>query len=199
MKLCVLKGSPRIKGNTNSLLIPFLEEFKEKGAKIEEFDLYRMELAPCVACRCCQRDWNQFGCPLGDDMGRIFAAILESDLIIVATPIYSWFCTGPMKNTLDRMVYGMNKYYGEEKGPALWAGKKVAMVITCGYKAEKGADLFAEAMIRYCKHSKLQYLGMICERHMGYSTAFMDEEKEKRAREFAVSVQQDAESSGMEV
>ena len=28
-----------------------------------------------------------------------------------------------MKAVLDRLVYGMNKYYGEQKRPALWAGK----------------------------------------------------------------------------
>ena len=28
-----------------------------------------------------------------------------------------------MKALLDRLVYGMDKYYGAEKGPALWAGK----------------------------------------------------------------------------
>lgn len=185
MKLCVLKGSPRINGNTNSLLEPFLEEAVGKGHEVKQFDLYRMELKPCVACRCCQKDWTIFGCPIKDGMRTIFDTILESDLILVATPIYSWFCTGPMKNTLDRMVYGMNKYYGEEKGPSLWKGKKVAMVITCGYKAEKGADLFEEAMKRYCKHSQLEYLGMLCERHMGYQTKFMDGEKEQHAREFA--------------
>jgi len=28
-----------------------------------------------------------------------------------------------MKAVLDRLVYGMNKYYGREKGPSLWEGK----------------------------------------------------------------------------
>lgn len=44
----------------------------------------------------------------------------------LATPIYSWYCTPPMKALLDRLVYGMNKYYGDEKGPSLWnaCGKK---------------------------------------------------------------------------
>lgn len=185
MKICVLKGSPRPEGNTNSLLKPFLEEVEGKGHECCIFDLYRMQLDPCVACRCCQKDWTIFGCPLKDEMGKIFDAIWESEVIILATPIYSWFCTGPMKNVLDRMVYGMNKYYGDKKGPSLWEGKKIAMVLTCGYKAEKGADLFEEAMVRYCKHSRLEYLGMLCERHMGYQTRFMDEEKELRARSFA--------------
>ena len=48
-------------------------------------------------------------------MGEIFDAILESDMIILATPIYSWFCTPPMKALMDRLIYAGCKYYGEEK------------------------------------------------------------------------------------
>ena len=50
----------------------------------------------------------------------------------MATPIYSWYCTPPMKALLDRMVYGMNKYYGEEKGPSLWKGKALALLELMG-------------------------------------------------------------------
>ena len=91
----------------------------------------------------------------------------------------------PMKAVLDRLVYGMNKYYGKEKGPALWAGKKLAIITTCGYRPENGADLWETGIIRYCKHSKLQYAGMLAERHLGYNSVFMDSEKEEHAKQFA--------------
>lgn len=187
-KIVILKGSPRKNGNTNSLLLPFCEELKSQGAEYVEFDLSSMKIDPCIACRGCQRNWSIFGCTRKDDLQKVFDAIMDSDMIILATPIYSWFCTTPMKTALDRLVYGMNKYYGKEKGPALWEGKSLAMVVTCGYRPERGADLFEEAMRRYCKHSRLTYLGMICERHMGYETVFMDEKKEENARMFARSI-----------
>lgn len=41
--------------------------------------------------------------------------VLASDLIVLATPIYSWYCTPPMKAIMDRLVYGLCKYYGDEK------------------------------------------------------------------------------------
>ena len=99
-------------------------------------------------------------------MTAIAADIKDSDVIVLATPIYSWYCTAPMKALLDRCVYGFNKYYGDEVGPALWAGKKVAVFTTCGYKPEHGADLFAEGVRRYCKHSRLRYAGLFAERHL---------------------------------
>lgn len=91
-------------------------------------------------------------------MQEIFDKILSADLTVWATPIYSWYCTMPMKAVLDRLVYGMNKYYGDVKGPALWAGKKCALLITCGYEPEKGADLFEAGFKRYCKHSGVLHL-----------------------------------------
>jgi hypothetical protein len=61
----------------------------------------------------------------------------------------------------------------------------VALISTCGYAPEKGADLWETGMKRYCRHSRLRYLGLLCERHRNYKTPFMDEEKAARAREFA--------------
>ena len=128
-----------------------------------------------------------FGCYCKDDVQKIFKKILMCDLIVFATPIYSWYCTSPMKALLDRLVYGMNKYYGNEKGPALWAGKPVALITTCGYRPEKGADIWENGMKRYCKHSQLKYIGMLVERDLGKPN-FMNKEKEEHSRQFAKQI-----------
>ena len=178
-------GSPRREGNTVQLLKPFTQELEDLGWETETIWLYEKELRPCLACRHCQRDWSIFGCSQADDMGEIFNRVLDSDLIVLATPIYSWYCTPPMKAVLDRLVYGMNKYYGEAKGPSLWTGKPIALITTCGYRPQAGADLWQQGMERYCKHSQLRYLDMLAERHLGYDTIFMDGEKEAHAKAFA--------------
>lgn len=58
-------------------------------------------------------------------------------------------------------------------------------VLTCGYRPEKGTDLFAEGMRRWCRHTGMRWLGSLEERHMGYGTVFMDGEKASHARAFA--------------
>lgn len=185
MDVLILSGSPRPKGNTAQLLSPFTEELTAAGAECQLLRLYDRRILPCTGCRTCQRDWTVFGCPQPDDVQLLFDRILTCDLLVLATPIHSWYCTPPMKALLDRLVYGMNKYYGTEKGPALWQGKPVALVTTCGYPPEKGADLWETGMRRYCKHSRLRYLGQLCAHDPGYGTVFMDEEKAVRARAFA--------------
>ncbi|HHZ01492.1 MAG TPA: flavodoxin family protein [Tissierellia bacterium] len=185
MKYLILMGSPRKNGNTHELVKPFMEELKTNNNQCEILWLYDMNIKPCLACRVCQNYWTSFGCAIKDEAQIVFDKILESHVIILATPIYSWYCTPPMKSMMDRMVYGMNKYYGDEKGPSLWAGKKVALITTCGYRPEKGSDLFEEGIKRYCKHSQLNYIGMLVERHLGYNTEFITEEKINNARLFA--------------
>ena len=184
MKTCILMASPRKQGNTAALMEGFCSELKRMNEEFTYHYLYDMEIDGCIACRRCQQDWSGFNCFRNDDMQQIAEDILDSDIILFATPIYSWYCTPPLKAVMDRLVYGMNKYYGETKGPAIWAGKRLAAVTTCGYPPGKGSDIFEEGLKRYCKHSELVFCGMITERQMGYNTVFMDSGKAERIKEF---------------
>ena len=147
MNIIILKGSPRKNGNTNSTVDIAMEVWKKEGHSIKEFDLYDLEIKPCIACRNCQKDWMKFGCIHQDDVQEIFDVILESDLIVLASPIYSCYCTAPMKALLDRLVYGMNKYYGKGIGPALWEGRSIALLSTGGYPEKMAMDLWAEVCV----------------------------------------------------
>ena len=140
-KITVFRGSPRKNGNTNALCDVVVGDFVKKGIQVTEFDLYRMNIRPCIACRECQKDWSRVTCAQQDDFQLLSDAIMASDVIVLATPIYSWYCTPPVKALLDRMVYAHNMYYGEERGPSLWEGRSLALITTCGYPPEKGADL----------------------------------------------------------
>lgn len=186
MKFIILKGSPHLNGNTNTLLAPFLDELKKNGADFEEFNLYDMKIEDCHACLACQQDKTITGCVIQDDMQQILAATLTADAIVVASPIYVWNCTAPTKAVLDRYVYANCKFYGDDPhGPILWKGKTLYILTTCGYPVEKGTDLFEEGMKRYCKHCGLIYGGMLAERQRNLKESFMSADKEEHAREFA--------------
>ncbi len=184
-RICCLKGSPRKKGNTNTLTKIVTDRLRNEGVGIDEFTLYDMDIKGCLACRWCQKDWTQVSCIQKDDMQKIYDSIMNSDLLLLSTPIYLWYCTAPMKAALDRTAYALNMYYGGDIGPSLWAGKSAAIISSCGYPVEKGADLFEEGVKRLCKHSRLTYRGMLCERHKNLQLPFMDEEKQEHAEKFA--------------
>ena len=194
----ILTASPRKNGNTNSLAREFVRELESQGKSYEALDLYDLDMKPCIACRQCQKDWTKPSCARGDD--EVFRKVLDAKTIVLATPIYSWYCTAPAKAFLDRCVYALNKYYGDldldgktdedgnplnKRGPSLWKGRKLALIMTCGYPPEKGADLLKEGIKRYCKHSQLEYAGSFIGRHAGYGTVFLDEDKKSGIRAFA--------------
>ena len=95
MKVLVLMGSPRRGGNTAALLAPFCAELRSAGAETETVWLYDRDIRPCLACRRCQEDWTAFGCGQQDDVQELFDKVLESDCVVLATPIYAWYCTPP--------------------------------------------------------------------------------------------------------
>ena len=192
MKCTVLFASPRGEAsNTLAVTRPVTDALAQAGWEVARFSLYDMDIQPCRACRGCQMDWEHPACVLADDMPAIFDAVLRSDILLLAAPIHSWFCPAPMKAALDRFVYALNKYYGPRgRGPSLLSGKSLAILTTCGYRPEKGADLFIEGMRRWCRHTDMRYVDALTERHLGYDHTFMDAEKKNRARAFARSLMQ---------
>ena len=186
MKITIIFGSPRKKGNTASLLSPFMDELKKAGAELEYFDVYEKSIAGCRACLQCQGDKTRPYCVVEDDMQPIIASVTESNILVIAAPIYCWGMPGPVKTVFDRFIYAFCKYYGDDPyGPALLAGKRLALLTTCGYPVEKGADLYEESMKRIAKHCRLEYAGMLAERQRNLKEPFMNAEKEQHAREFA--------------
>ena len=186
MKFTIIFGSPRKQGNTASILAPFMDELKKNGADVDYFDVYEAHIEGCKACLGCQKDQSKVSCVIQDDMQPILTSMETADVIVYAAPVYIWSAPAPVKAVIDRSVYSSCKYYGDDPyGPALFKDKRLALITTCGYPVEKGADIFEDQMKRYCKHCGLSYVGMLAERQRNLKEAFMDNEKEMRARAFA--------------
>ncbi len=158
MKVLILMGSPRLHGNTAELCKYFMEELKEQAAEIKYIELEKKTINPCKECYICQNVEGEYGCAQKDDMEQIAKEILWADMIVLATPIFSWYCTAKMKALLDRH-YGFNKFYGSAEG-CLWEGKKVAIIATHGYEGDYATEPFETGMKRLCIHSNLKYVGM---------------------------------------
>ncbi|MBU5427612.1 flavodoxin family protein [Tissierella pigra] len=183
MKFCVLMGSPRQNGNTVELLKPFLEELKEYTVDVSYIPLAEKNILPCIGCYACQEVNGSYGCVQNDDVLEIMEEIISSDCIVLATPIYSWYCTAPMKALLDRH-FGLNKFYRSAKG-SLWEGKKLAIITTHGYDVEYGAGPFETGIKRLCEHSNLNYIGMYSVRDEDDIVSFQTRDAINGARAFA--------------
>ena len=196
MKCTILMGSPKREGNTAALLLPFLEELTALGAEWETVWLYDKDIQPCLGCKVCQDVMDGFGCVRRDEVEEIYRTVLDSDLVVFATPIYAWYCTAPMKALMDRLIYAGCKYYGRERGGSTLAGKPFATLVTCGYPPEKGADVWEAGLKRWCRHCRAPYLGMFCHQDMGRKDIFMNDQVEQDVRTFARRIAAAVQSEG---
>jgi multimeric flavodoxin WrbA len=183
MNVLILMGSPRLQGNTAELCKPFMEELKERGVAVRYVTLADKKINPCRGCYVCQDQQGVYGCSQYDEMDAVVADILWADCIVLATPIYAWYCAAPMKNVLDRH-YGLNKFYGSAEG-SLWAGKQVAILATHGYDGAYATDPFEMGVQRLCKHSGLEYLGLYSVQDTDNLASFRTEEAIAGAKNFA--------------
>lgn len=183
MRILILMGSPRHNGNTAELCKPFIQRLQELGAETDYVTLHDKKIKPCLACYSCQDIQGEYGCIQKDDMQEIVQHIIQADCIILATPIYSWYCTSEMKVLLDRH-YGLNKFYGSANG-SLWAGKCVGIIATHGYEGDYATGPFETGVERLCKHSALNYLGMYSVCDEDNIASFQTESAVSGARAFA--------------
>lgn len=183
MRFLILMGSPRPDGNTAELLKPFVAELKALDQEVAYIPLAGKEIAPCLGCGCCQDVPDVYGCVQRDDMQSIVDEVLRCDVLVLAAPIYSWYCPAPMKAVLDRH-YGLNKYYGAASG-SLWRHVRVALLTTHGYPREDATGPFVQGITRLCEHSRIPYLGMYSARDIDGIADFQTPAVVEGARQFA--------------
>ena len=87
MKIVGIMGSPRKKGNTDTLLNVAIEEAQKNGVEFSKITLIDKTIAHCNGCQKCLETGK---CVIRDDMQQIYEAMLNSEGILWATPVYSW-------------------------------------------------------------------------------------------------------------
>jgi multimeric flavodoxin WrbA len=97
-----ISGSPRRRGNTETLLDSFLAGAAEAGAAVEKVVLKDMDFSACQGCNACHKNGT---CIVRDDAPLIYDKILAADCIAVASPIYSMGITAQLKGFIDRGQY----------------------------------------------------------------------------------------------
>lgn len=124
-KIVILKGSPREKGNSAILAERVADGARSTGAEISSFYLHSMDIRPCDACEACHENEGK-PCIIEDDMQKIYPAIDQADVILIASPIYWFWLSAQTKLCIDRFY----AYAG--KKPNMLAQKIFALVFVFG-------------------------------------------------------------------
>lgn len=176
MKILVLNGSPRKHGNTMKMIEAFQEGAMSVGHQVNVVNVAYQKISGCLACEYCHQKENGV-CVQKDDMQNIYTLLKETEMLVIASPIYYHGITGQLKCAIDRLYAVL---YPKEVVKSL---KKVAMILSSG-----DPDMYDGAMFSY-KGDFLNYLGL---KNMGVYTAYGDENgseiKLKELRNFGISL-----------
>lgn len=139
-RILTILGSPHDKkSNTRAFVEDFVEDLQQAGLDLEHdvISLGRKTVKPCIGCWNCTKNKP---CPLAaDDLAEIKQAMIDCDMLILASPVYTNHVTAQMKAFCDRLFTWCHIY------PLL--GKYSLSVVTTGNDGHKETGDFLEKML----------------------------------------------------
>ena len=146
MRVLILNGSPRPKGNTKQMIDALCEGLEKAGHEWDELNVCRMNIHGCLACEYCHGK-GVGNCVQKDDMQNVYELLKTTEMLVIASPIYYHGLSGQMKCCIDRF-YAMLYPNKPEKL------SKVAMLLSSG-----DPDMYDGALFSY-QGDFLDYLGL---------------------------------------
>ena len=127
MNVIALNGSPRKDWSTGTLLKKALEGAESVGARTSLVDLYDLDYKGCISCFSCKRKGNTCNglCATRDDLRDVLSQVIESDVLLLGSPIYFGDVTGETRSFLERLLFPSASY--DEFGLSTFPGH-----VSCG-------------------------------------------------------------------
>ena len=145
MKIVCLLGSPRPKGNSAAIARKFCETAEGSGADVETFALNKLKYRGCQACMTCKTKLDR--CVLKDDLAEVLDAVRNSDVLVMATPVYYGEVSSQLKAFIDRTFSYLVPDYVTNPNPSrLSPGKRLVFIQAQGHPDE---NLFNDVFPRY--------------------------------------------------
>lgn len=175
MNILVVTGSPRKGGNTEIMAETFAEAAMAKGHHVMVKKLSQLKVNPCIACQYC---FTHDGvCVQEDDMNDILKGFDQTDMLVLASPIYWFDVSAQTKCFIDRM-YALAK-----KGFHI---QSFALLLNSGSDNVYGA---AEAQLKaICSFLKWENKGIIKIPGMVEKGSMLNSPQLQEVRDFAAKL-----------
>ena len=141
MKITCLLGSPRIKGNSSIMARKFCEILKASGAEIKYVELNKLIYCGCQACDACKK--THYHCVLKDGLAEVLAVVRESDVTVLASPIYWGEVSAQLKAFIDRTYSYIISDYQEKIGKVSISRLKPDTKFVMIFAQKAGEDVLA--------------------------------------------------------
>ena len=105
MKVLLVNGSPKQKGNTALALEEMVKVFAEEGIEAEVLHVGNKDIRGCIACGHCYQNGK---CVFDDIVNESAKKFAECDGMVVASPVYYASANATLMAFLDRLFYSTN-------------------------------------------------------------------------------------------
>ena len=106
MKVLIINGSPRPKGNSSRLIKEITDVFDSLNAEYEVVQVGNKDIRGCIGCLTCKTKGE--GCVFKDIVNETSPKLEEADGLIVVSPVYYGSPNGTLISFLDRLFYSCN-------------------------------------------------------------------------------------------
>lgn len=152
MKIVVITGSPRRKGNSFAMTDAFVKAAEAKGNSVTRFDAAFMKIGGCHACMTCFKTGK--ACSFNDDFNQIAEAVLKADAVVYTMPVYWYSIPSQIKGVIDRI-------FSLVVGGKDISGKKCALITCCEESDMTVMDGVRIPLERSAKLLKWQMVGEV--------------------------------------
>ena len=113
--LVAVNAGPRVKWNTDTLIMEAVKGAEAHGAAVQKFDLFRLErYTGCISCFGCKKEKFKGHCICKDGLTPVLDAIREADGLIIGSPNYLGELTASFRALYERLIF-QNLTYTLEK------------------------------------------------------------------------------------
>lgn len=121
MKVLMLNGSGKPKGNTFLALEEIGKQLEKEGIAYEIFQIGAGPVRDCIGCGQCTDE----GCVFTDDgVNEFLAKAREADGFVFGTPVYYAHPSGRVLSFLDRVFYSSSEIFAQKPGAAVAVARR---------------------------------------------------------------------------
>ena len=102
MKVLLLNGSPKPKGNTAAALEEMVKIFHQEGIETEIVQVGNRDIRGCVCCYHCKQNGK---CVFDDLVNETAPKLEQADGLVIASPVYYAMGNGTLVSFVQRLFY----------------------------------------------------------------------------------------------
>jgi multimeric flavodoxin WrbA len=185
MMIIGLNGSPRLNGNTATLLDKALEGAASQGATVERIDLYKLQYRGCISCFYCKRKDKEHGvCAIKDDLSPILEKLKAAYAIIFSSPIYFMNISAGMVACLERFLFS-NYLYSQEHPSVMKRMIPTGFIYTMNVTDKQAAEFSLMQSLVFYQRVIERILGIKPKVHYAFNTYQFDDYSKYEASIFS--------------